>query len=153
MDLPFSLVPSDWSTDPKALLTHYSTVRHQGGYWIAKSTMETAPMVVRVVVLALPSQAPGQGVVWSQDSTERSWLLVSRFCYTLMKYSCDRRARGGAPWPPPGCAVAAPCDRAMARALGTRSSSSARGTCGQGRPNSCNAATRRFVRQTTIRID
>ena len=30
----------------------------------------------------------------SQDSTERSWFKVSRFCYTLMKYSCDRR---------PGC--------------------------------------------------
>ena len=27
----------------------------------------------------------------SQDSTERSWFKVSRFCYMLMKYSCDRR--------------------------------------------------------------
>ena len=27
----------------------------------------------------------------SQDSAERSWFKVSRFCYMLMKYSCDRR--------------------------------------------------------------
>ena len=54
-------------TNPKALLTHCPTIRHQGDYmyWIAKPTLETAPMVVGIVhvVLALPSQAPGQGVV------------------------------------------------------------------------------------------
>ena len=44
-------------TDPKALLTHCTTIRHQGDYWV---------------------------VVRSQDSTERSWLKVSRFCYTLL---------------------------------------------------------------------
>ena len=49
-------------------------------------------MVARIVVLAIPSQAPAQGVVRSQDATERSWFKVSRFCYMLMKYSCDRRA-------------------------------------------------------------
>ena len=48
-------------------------------------------MVARIVVLAIPSQAPAQGVVRSQFSTERSWFKVSRFCYMLMKYSCDRR--------------------------------------------------------------
>ena len=26
-----------------------------------------------------------------QDATERSWFKVSRFCYMLMRYSCDRR--------------------------------------------------------------
>ena len=50
-----------------------------------------APMVARIVVLVIPSQVPGQGIVRSQDSTERSWFKVSRFCYMLMKYSCDRR--------------------------------------------------------------
>ena len=30
----------------------------------------------------------------SQDSTGRLWFKVSRFCYTLMKYSCDRRPEG-----------------------------------------------------------
>ena len=61
-------------------------------------------MVARIVVLAIPSQAPAQGVVRSQFSTERSWYKVSRFCYMLMKYSCDRRrfttARGSIkrPW-------------------------------------------------------
>ena len=49
-------------------------------------------MVARIVVLAIPSQAPAQGVVRPQFSTERSWFKVSRFCYVLMKYSCDRRA-------------------------------------------------------------
>ena len=39
----------------------------------------------------LPSQVPDHGIVRSQDSTERSWFKVSRFCYMLMKYSCDRR--------------------------------------------------------------
>ena len=59
----------------------------KGDYWIAKPMLETAPMVVRIVVLALPSQALGQGVVRSQDSTEeRSSFKVSRFCYTGMKY-------------------------------------------------------------------
>ena len=48
-------------------------------------------MVARIVVLVLPSQFPDQGIVRSQDSTERSWFKVSRFCYMLMKYSCDRR--------------------------------------------------------------
>ena len=42
-------------------------------------------------VLVIPSQVPDQGIVRSQDSTERSWIKVSRFCYMLMKYSCDRR--------------------------------------------------------------
>ena len=60
-------------TDPTALLTHCPTIRHQGDYWIAKPTLETAPMVARRVALALPSQVPVQGVVRSQDSTERSW--------------------------------------------------------------------------------
>ena len=41
--------------------------------------------------VSIPSQVPDQGIVRSQDSTERSWFKVSRFCYTLMKYSCDRR--------------------------------------------------------------
>ena len=50
-----------------------------------------ALMVARIVVLVLPSQVPDQGIVRSQDSTERSWFKVSRFCYMLMKYSCDRR--------------------------------------------------------------
>ena len=45
----------------------------------------------RIVVLAIPSQAPDQGVVRSQVSTERSWFKVSRFCCTSMKYFCDRR--------------------------------------------------------------
>ena len=52
-------------------------------------------MVVGIVVLEIPSQcasqAPLHGVVRSQDSTERSWFKVSRFCYTLMKYSCDQK--------------------------------------------------------------
>ena len=48
-------------------------------------------MVARIVVLVLPSQVPDQGIVRPQDSTERSWFKVSRFCYMLMKYSCDRR--------------------------------------------------------------
>ena len=61
--------------------------------WITKPTLETAPMVARIVVLAIPSQAPAQGVVRSQFSIERSWFKVSRFCYMLMKYSCDRRLR------------------------------------------------------------
>ena len=38
-----------------------------------------------------PSQAPRQGVVRSQDSTERSWIKVSRFRYSLMEYSCYRQ--------------------------------------------------------------
>ena len=46
-------------------------------------------------MLEIPSQAPLQGVVRSQDSTERSWFNVSRFCYSLMKYSCDRRRTSG----------------------------------------------------------
>ena len=50
-------------------------------------------MVVRIVVLEIPSQVPDQGIVRSQDSTERSWFKVSRFCYMLMKYSCDRQIR------------------------------------------------------------
>ena len=50
-----------------------------------------APMVARIVVLEIPSQVPGYGIVRSQDSTERSWFKVSRFCYMLMKYPCDRR--------------------------------------------------------------
>ena len=44
-----------------------------------KPTLETAPMVVRIVVLVLPAQVPGQGVVRSQDSTERSWLKSQGF--------------------------------------------------------------------------
>ena len=52
-------------------------------------------MVERIVVLVLPSQVPNQGIVRSQDSTERSWFKVSRFCYMLMKYSCDRRQASG----------------------------------------------------------
>ena len=47
-------------------------------------------MVARIVVLVLPSQGPDQGIVRSQDSVERSWFKVSRFCYMLMKYPCDR---------------------------------------------------------------
>ena len=47
-------------------------------------------MVARIVVLAIPSQVPDQGIVRSQDATERSWFKVSRFCCTSMKYSCDR---------------------------------------------------------------
>ena len=47
--------------------------------------------VARIVVLVIPSQVPDQGIVRSQDSTERSWFKVSRFCYMLMKYSCDRQ--------------------------------------------------------------
>ena len=43
-------------------------------------------MVVRIVVLEIPPQVPDQGIVRSQDSTERSWFKVSRFCYMLMKY-------------------------------------------------------------------
>ena len=58
--------------------------------WIAKPTPK-APMVVRIVVLEIPSQVPDQGIVRPQDSAERPWFKVSRFCYTLMKYSCDRR--------------------------------------------------------------
>ena len=27
----------------------------------------------------------------NKDTTEMSWFKVSRFCYTLMKYFCDRR--------------------------------------------------------------
>ena len=50
-------------------------------------------MVVRIVVLEIPSQVPDQGIVRSQDSTERSWFKVSRFCYMLMKYCCDRRQK------------------------------------------------------------
>ena len=42
-------------------------------------------------MLVLPSQAPVQGVVRFQDSTERSWFKVSRLFNTLMKYSCDRQ--------------------------------------------------------------
>ena len=41
-------------------------------YWIAKPTPQ-APMVVRIVVLELPSQVPDHGIVRSQDSTERTW--------------------------------------------------------------------------------
>ena len=48
-------------------------------------------MVVRIVVLEIPSHVPDQGIVRSQVSTERSWFKVPRFCYMLMKYSCDRR--------------------------------------------------------------
>ena len=46
-------------TDPKALLTHCPTIRHQGDHWIANPTLETATTVARSVVLALPSQVPG----------------------------------------------------------------------------------------------
>ena len=46
-------------TDPKARLTHCPKARHWGDCWIAKPTLETAPMVARRVVLALPSQVPG----------------------------------------------------------------------------------------------
>ena len=56
-----------------------------------------APTVARRVVLVLPWQVPGLGIVRSQDSTERSWFKVSRFCYTLMKYSWDRQSPAGAP--------------------------------------------------------
>ena len=49
-------------------------------------------MVARIVVLVLPPQVPDQGIVRSQDATERSWFKVSSFCCTSMKYSCDRRA-------------------------------------------------------------
>ena len=42
-------------------------------------------------MLEIPSQVPDQGIVRSQDATERSWFKVSRFCYMLMKYSCDRQ--------------------------------------------------------------
>ena len=52
-------------------------------------------VMARIVVLAIPSQVPDQGIVRSQDSTERSWFKVSRFCYMLMKYSCDRRGGQG----------------------------------------------------------
>ena len=51
-----------------------------------------SPQLLRIVVLEIPSQAPLQGVVRSQDSTERSWFKVSRLCCTSMKYSCDRRS-------------------------------------------------------------
>ena len=37
------------------------------------------------------SSTNDQGIVRSQDATERSWFKVSRFCCTSMKYSCDRR--------------------------------------------------------------
>ena len=47
--------------------------------------------MARIVVLEILSQVPAQGIVRSQDSTERSWFKVSRFCYMLMKYSCDRQ--------------------------------------------------------------
>ena len=53
---------------------------------------QPAPTVARRVVLVYRDrQVPGLGIVRSQDSTERSWFKVSRFCYMLMKYSCDRR--------------------------------------------------------------
>ena len=48
-------------------------------------------MVARIAVLEIPSQAPLRGVVRPRDSTGRSWFKVSRFCYSLMMYSCDRR--------------------------------------------------------------
>ena len=47
--------------------------------------------MARIVVLVIPSHVPDQGIARSQDSTERSWFKVSRFCYMLMKYSCDRQ--------------------------------------------------------------
>ena len=47
--------------------------------------------MARIVVLVIPSQVPDQAIVRSQDATKRSWFKVSRFCYMLMKYSCDRQ--------------------------------------------------------------
>ena len=38
-----------------------------------------APMVARIVVLAIPSQVPDQGIARSQDATERSWFKSQGF--------------------------------------------------------------------------
>ena len=56
---------------------------------ITSTTILAAIGAVSKLPLARP--APAASSRNNLFSSERSWFKVSRFCYTLMKYSCDRR--------------------------------------------------------------